>query len=282
MNAATKLPRLAQDFTRDVSWGVLRNAFRRFEIVTPQQLVDETFIPRTVGCIHSARSSLLVRIGGGHLRAAGDELLRQLELNAASILSRNDMRPIDYVSAIVRWLEVETSGGLLENAYVTATLVVAISDSIVWTWSMSPHGVVRVDTCRATLVSTDLRYPILEQFGIRPPPVFSSGDAIRNAASSIFCIGAPAGYEEIETIVSGDAFALVLDRAMLPFSPWPSEPILMDSLWSTEGAWQHGIGGMGLAVGHLDGRQLKTPSDWRVRDVVFTHLDPESLAPESC
>jgi hypothetical protein len=172
------------------------------------------------------------------------------------------------IQVVVSWLENEWGSGFLQRTYITATIVVAVSDDEVWTWLGSPHGAAHVHGGAASFVSTDLRYPVLRQMGLMRPPAyrFPGTDATDNA-SSIVCIGTPKGYECIRTRLSEGDLLLAFDRATLPFGPWPTEAISMEQLWSMDAGRRHGLIGRFIAVGSVAPDALQLPAGWRVIEI---------------
>jgi hypothetical protein len=175
--------------------------------------------------------------------------------------------PAEYMANVVSWLEQEQRSGSLEHSYTTATLVVAVSDSEAWTWLVSPHGLVHGRPDGVVFGSTDLRYPVLRRLGFMTEPAFrfpATGPG--DQASSICCLGTPAGYERIVTHFAPGAVVVALERGSLPFGPWPEQPIALKSLWGMDAAWRHGLRGIGVALGVVGVQDLELPEGWHVRE----------------
>ncbi|MBA3562332.1 MAG: hypothetical protein H0W35_06405 [Actinobacteria bacterium] len=143
-----------------------------------------------------------------------------------------------------------------------------MSETEVWTWLVSPHGVVHGSSDAMVFASTDVRYPVLRRLGVMREPAFMfPGTEIGDKSSSIFCIGTPNGYETIRTLVGRKEIVVALDRGTLPFGPLSAEPIALPSLWEMDAAWRHGRRGIAVALGRVDGRELGLPDTWNVCDV---------------
>lgn len=255
------------EFTEDRTWGPLARA-RRYELSTPSVTGPIHGISETVGCVHGARSSLIVRIGGGHLRAPSVDLLRQVAQEAPSYLDAASDRPAEHVRTLVSWLEHQQQAGFLERAYLTATVIVAVSDEEVWVWLVSPHGIVHGSPDAMSFESTDLRYPVLRGLGLmqQAPFKFLGADA-GDSASSICCIGTPDGYEATRTRLRPGELVIALDRGSVPFGPWPEHPISLNSLWEMDAAWRHGLPGQAIAFGDIHAANLRLTDGWTAREV---------------
>ena len=268
MTASSTLPPLRTEFTVDSEWGPLSSALRRYEIATPEIPGPVDAISRTVGCIHAARASLIVRIGGGHLRAPTEEIFETLVDEAPAQLGAMASGPAEYVTKVVSWLEKQQQAGFLERSYTTATLLVAVSDSEAWTWLVSPHGLVHGRPGGVVFVSTDLRYPALRRLGVMNEPAFRfPGAEPGDKASSICCLGRPAGYEMIRTYLAPGEIAVALERGSLPFGPWPAQSVTLEALWAMDTAWRHGLAGRGVVLGTATASDLALPPDWQLREV---------------
>lgn len=268
MAASRTLPPLRADFQEDSEWGPLSPGLHRYEIATPELLGPIHSISRTVGCVHTARASLILRIGGGHLQAPTEELLRTLIDKAPVRLAALTTGPAKFIANVVAWLEEEQRSGFLERSYTTATLLVVVSDSEAWTWLTSPHGLVHGRADGVVFRSTDLRYPVLRQLGVINEPAFRfPGAGAGDQASSICCVGAPDTYERIGTYIAPGEVVIALERGSLPFGPWPAHPIALDALWAMDAAWKHGLAGRGVVLGHAENSDLALPHDWQMREV---------------
>jgi len=172
------------------------------------------------------------------------------------------------VRAFVGWLEKEHEDGFLSRSYTTATLIIAVSDSIIWTWSFCPHGVAHGSPDEMRFVGTDLRNPQLRRIGVLERLVFDQpGIQAGDKASSIFCIGTPRGYEAIQLKVTPGQAVVALDRGAFPFGRLPSQPIPLTSLWIMDAAWKHGLPGNVVVFGHLRPDDINVPEDWSLHEV---------------
>lgn len=259
------------EFVENATWGPLSSKLRRYEIAIPATPGPSLNISDVIGCVHAGRSSLMVRIGGGHLKAPTSELLRRLVDEAPARLKVPSIGPAEYTRLIVSWLEREQRSGYLERSYTTATLLVAISDVELWTWLVCPHGLVHGSAKRIVFGSTDLRYPVLRRLGAMAEPAFKfPGTEVADQATSICCIGTRDGYEMIRTRLGSDEVVIALDRSTLPFGPWPERPISLDAFWQMEAAWKYGLSGTAVAIGCLQAQDLAVPEGWQVNPVPLT------------
>lgn len=259
------------DFIDDARWGRITSELKRYEIVTP--LVQGSSGGRSeegIGAIHGERSSLIVRIGGGHLRAPPAELLDRMRVVARDRLGALGDGPVDHVASVVAWLEAEQREGLLERSYTTATLLVAVDDAEIWSWHSGPHGLVRASAGNVRFASTDLRIPVLRALGAMPPRGYASAEIDRiDQSSSVFCMDTPDGYERIRARLAPAEFVIALDRGALPFGPWPREEVSLDDFWRLDAAWKHGEIGRAVAVGTASPDELRLPAGWRIQGVPF-------------
>jgi hypothetical protein len=265
------------EFIADQPWGNSAGV-RRYEMATP--LVEDVGETKSamaaisdVACFHAARSSLILRVGGGHLRAPRDRILAELSKLAPSRLTTSGTAgPAHYVDRVVSWLEQEQQDGILERSYTTATLVVAVGNGEVWTWQASPHGLVHKYGQAFEFVGTDLRNPVLRAHGVIPPMTLNLPGAVTtDQASSIFCLGTPLGYERIRRTIEPGESVFAFERASLPFGPWPTERLPPAVFWRMDAAWRHGAPGRAVVVGYVAPQDLDPPIGWEMREVP---LDP--------
>jgi hypothetical protein len=202
------------------------------------------------------------------LQSPPDELLPTVLAAAEEQLAVHREGPLEYLNAIVSWLEAEHRVGRLHRSYTTATIAVAISRHEVWTWFVCPHGVMHGSPGGMRFAGTDLRFPVLRELGVMPEsPVRLPGIDASDRASSICCIGTPLGYETLRLRLAPAELVLLLDRGSLPFGPLPAEPVPVESLWSMDAAWLQGLGGRVVALGSVEAADLRVPPEWEVREV---------------
>lgn len=268
MAPSPTLPRLRAEFTSSTELGALTGQLRRFEIVTPLISGPPHGISQHFGCVHTGRCSVLLRVGGGHLRAPAEDLLARLRDDLPAHLGSTNGHPAESIRGVVAWLEHEQRVGYLERAYVTATILFAVSDAEVWAWNVGPNGVLRGGPSGVFFESVDLRYPVLRRIGVMADSTHQwPGTDVAERASSIFAIGTPAGYEEVcGPLLGGQVFG-VLDRGCLPFGPLPTTSITLERLWTMEAPWQYGLRGQAVLFGRCSAKELALPSDWRVEEV---------------
>lgn len=267
---SAQLPPIRSEFDNSTTLG-RTNGLRRYEVAPPTVKGEIRGISEAVGCAHARRASLIARVGGGHLRGSREELLRRvleearLRLDATYARTQNAN---DQIAELVSWLERERESGFLERAYITATIILAVRDDEVWTWLVSPHGLVRGMLDQVFATSTDLRYPVLRRLGLMPQPAFAfPGADAGDAATSIMCIGAPNGYESIRTRLAQNEVVLALDRGTLPFGPLPTESVPLTTLWEMDSAWKHGLTGRAVALGYVPPDSLRLPEGWQIREI---------------
>jgi hypothetical protein len=174
----------------------------------------------------------------------------------------------DQIGKLVSWLELERESGFLERSYITASIILAVSDREVWTWLVSPHGLIQGTPDQMSVRSTDLRYPVLRRLGLMREAAFAfPGADAGEQATSIMCIGAPNGYESIRSRLERNSLMIALDRGTLPFGPIPTEPVPLTSLWEMDAAWKHGLIGRAIALGGISPDALRLPEAWQIREV---------------
>lgn len=244
---------------------------RRYEVRPPFAAGEIRGISEAVGCTHARRASVLARVGGGHLLGSREELLARLLEEARSRLDASCARTPSagaLIGQLVSWLENERESGFLQRAYITASIILAVSDHEVWTWLVSPHGLIAGPPDQVTARSTDLRYPVLRQLGLIREPAFAfpGADAGENA-TSIMCIGAPKGYESIRTRLGENDLVIALDRATLPFGPLPTKSVPLARLWELDAAWKHGLVGRTIAMGCAPPDALRLPEGWTITEI---------------
>jgi hypothetical protein len=244
---------------------------RRYEVEPPKVTGEIRGISEAVGCTHGPRASVIARVGGGHLRNSREELLgrlleeARLRLDATCAQTQNAS---DQIAQLVSWLERERESGFLERAYITATIILAVSDDEVWTWLVSPHGLVQGTPDEVSATSTDLRYPVLRRLGLMQEPAFAfPGADAGDQATSIMCIGAPNGYESIRTRLARNELVIALDRGTLPFGPLPTAYVPLTTLWKMDAAWKHGLTGRAVALGCTAPDALRLPEGWQIKEI---------------
>lgn len=266
----TQLPRVRSEFENSTRLAHL-GRLRRYEVEPPTVTGEIRGISETVGCTHGRRASVIARVGGGHLRSSREELLRQLLEGARLRLDETYARTqnaSEQIAEVVSWLEREKDSGFLERAYITATIILAVSDDEVWTWLVSPHGLVKGAPDNMSMTSTDLRYPVLRRLGFVQEPAFAfPGADVGDQATSIMCIGAPNGYERTRTRLGRNELVIALDRATLPFGPLPAESMPLSRLWQMDAAWKHGLTGRAVALGCIAPNALRLPEGWQIREI---------------
>ncbi len=147
-------------------------------------------------------------------------------------------------------------------------MIVAVSDREAWTSIVSPHGLVHGPPDGMLFGSTDLRYPVLRRYPelrrlLKEPTSNDPGTEAEDQASSLFAIGTNA--EKIRTHI--DPGELVIsDRGSLPFGPWPEQRIALESLWTMDASWKHGLAGRAVVLGQVTPGDLALPPDWQVRE----------------
>lgn len=264
------IPPPRMEFVGDPAWGLLSPTVRRFEITTPARSGPVLGISEVFGAVHVGRCSLVIRIGGGHLRASREDLLARIRTDAKDRLQHGSSTPVEHVERVVSWLEEEQRSGILEHSYSTASLIVAVSASEAWTWHVGPHGAACGSRTGIRFRSTDLRYPVLHRLGVlKPSALRSPGVFFREEASSIYCIGTPLGYEKLRMRMSVNEVVLVFEQGSLPFGPLTEDPIPIRALWDLEAAWKQGLQGMVIALGCVDTSTLDLPTEWHVSEVPF-------------
>lgn len=267
---SAQLPAIRAQFESTTVLGRLEG-LRRYELAPPTVAGEIRGISDTVGCAHARRASVIVRVGGGHLGSSRDELLRRVLDEARSRLDATSVHTPEaskQIARLVSWLEVERESGFLERAYITATIILAVSDDEVWTWLVSPHGLVHGTPDHVSAISTDLRYPVLRRLGLLREPAFAfPGADAGDQATSIMCIGAPNGYESIRTRVARNEFVIALDRGTLPFGPLPTESIPLSRLWEMDAAWKHGLTGRAVVLGCAPPDGLSLPEGWQIKEM---------------
>ncbi len=78
MDESGALPPFRAELMEGTPWGPLSAQLRRYELATPELPGPLLGQDPTFGCVHGARASLVVRIGGGHLWAPLEEILRRV------------------------------------------------------------------------------------------------------------------------------------------------------------------------------------------------------------
>ncbi len=268
--------RLGREFDEATRWGELSGRLRRFvvrpTVVDPDQ---SRFLAGAAGVRNANRCSLSLWVTAGHLRATHQEICHEALTAATERLSSHAETPAKQVRNIVSWLESELDSGLLERAYVTASLVLAVADDDVWVWLAGPNGLVCGPGESVRVRSSDLRMPVLRQHGVMPPPARSSTEMeLIDGMSSIFCIGTPHGYEEVRCRIGAGSVMVALDRGCAPFGPWPTGSFSLQSMWARDAGWLHGFAANAVAVGDIGHEGLALPDNWAAEEVPLDVRSP--------
>jgi len=185
--------------------------------------------------------------------------MEELSIGGTVKLAQLEDDPREHILRVAAWLENEVTSGRLARSYTTATLIVAVSDSEVAAWTMSPHGVMIASARDMTQLARDLRCPVLRELGMLDSPAFAlPGTEWDDKARSVFCVGTPAGYEIVRAMTGANECTLALDRGALPFGPIPAR-IGTPDFWSRDAGWKHGVPGLGVMIGDLEPDALTLP-----------------------
>jgi len=265
----------------NAEWGDVSTSTRRYVLIPPRVAPKPTTggLAGAAGVAHSDRCSLLLWVAGGHLWGSHQVVVAAAVQQAQERLRTRTSKPMDLLHEIVAWLEQEHQDGVLKGAYSTASLIAVVSDEDLWSWHTSPHGLACGLVNALRFCSTDLRTPILRAHGQLPVRAWSSpGAHLADAASSIFCVGTPDGYEEIRCSLGNGEIAMAFDRACLPFGPWPEFPWAPRSLWEMEAAWNYGLPGHTLVLGRIEIEDLSLPAGWQATEVPVSARCPNSVS----
>jgi hypothetical protein len=256
------------EFRADTAWGQGTGVLKRYEIRAPILPGPLATLGGAVGLVHVDRCSLLLSIGGGQLRAPRSALLEHVKANARHLLQRGRDNPVDRIERMITWLETEYRNGLLVDAFVTASLLVVVSDKEVWTWTVGPVGVASGARTAVQFRSVDFRYPVLRALGILKPASFQfPATEPLDQASSVCCVGTPNGYERLVMELEKGGIVIALDRGCLPYGPLPKVPVPVKSIWELDAAWKHGLAGLAVAVGSFGIEDLGLPEEWKVMEI---------------
>jgi hypothetical protein len=200
-------------------------------------------ISGAVKSFHLSRMSILLRVHGGMLKYPPHEALDRVDV---SNLRFTHLRPHEYLEYAVQLIEHEVAMGVLENAYVTAMIVLFSSEHEVQVWSAGPNAVFAGNESSLVQINRDLRMPRLRELGFVNTGAAFPGSELRGRVSSIFCVGTPDGYQLTSVDLTSHPLVVALDRGAAPLNAQHNTSIR--ELAAMDAGWRHGLAGSGLLV----------------------------------
>lgn len=256
---------------RNVPWGTLKNIQQKIEITAPSQEGPLRKMPsyhyQAESLLSAPRLTILIRLGGGLLKASPESILATLKSEFSSQLSQIQPTPLQYVSACLDWLEQEQNDGILERCWVCLVLIVRIDERHLWIWRVGGNGLLAGEPNSLRFVSTDQRHAAMHRQLHSSPlgPRFATSDLSDNILP-IFNLTTPNGYESFFIELDKDPLVVALNQSTLPFGPWPSPPLDVTELWSLDAGWKHGLAAHGVIIGEIEMDRVGWPHDLRIID----------------